>query len=543
MPEPPRTYYTPPDQIRQLLEEITQPSVKLPAVYAIIGEPLSGKTEAVRYLQHELDSRRSPAVIDILTYSLTEYSFKEIHKELRSHRLLVKEREKQSVLEDLKKHLHLLEYQQSMYADPRSVPLQLLHDIQRTQELLDSLNPDIALHSTQLYIFIDDIDVIPSGDFKFALDLFERMSSSGGQIALVCTSRKSLDKLGITPEKLRFVSKNLQRLSKVDLWKQSLDHMRSLCTPHERNQVEQLLALFAVLPSAVEFDVLCALSAIEPDDLRALLNKLSRWFPEDEDEYTLTHPSFCQYLLSRPAFASRIHRHRRRVEAYYRMPFLNQHHVDSVPSCILRNLPEMFLATEQGLSLLTQRDWRWQEALGKRYHANAARQAFLRALNQIQSHTNETIHRVMQYSTLLLINITVYNSETPSLIESETKSQPDTQASDPWGQWIQAIRNLSASDSNAIISEYDELLQTISTEWRTTEPRQATHEYIRLLQELSWLPLTNYLDTLSILAPALRENFEQTVVTGLFKAIELFAQNYPDTITEDRINLLRVTLL
>lgn len=147
----------------------------------------------------------------------------------------------------------------------------------------------------------------------------------------------------------------------------------------------------------------------------------------------------------------------------------------------------------------------------------------------------------MQYSTLLLINITVYNSETPSLTESETKSQPDTQASNIWEQWLQAIRNLSASD--AITKEYDNLLQTISASWRTSEPLQATREYVRLLQELTWLPLTNYLDMLSILAPALQKNFEPTVVVGLLKAIELFAQNYPDKITKDRLDLLRETLL
>lgn len=355
MPESPRPYYTPPDPVRQLLEQIMDPEAQLPVVLGLIGEPLSGKTEAVRYLQRELESRLKRAENNIQTYFLVDfeyqYSFERIHKELRSHRLLVKEQEKQSVLNDLKKDVQLLEVTQSMYADPKLVPLQLLRNIRRTYELLDDLESNSAPNSTRLYILIDDIDVIPFGERKFILDLFQRMHDLKSQVVFLYTSRVPCEKLHIAIS-VNHSYKELEPFRELphDLWKQSLDHMRSLCTPHERNQVEQLLALFAVLPSAVEFDVLCALSAIEPDDLRALLNKLSRWFPEDEDEYTLTHPSFCQYLLSHPAFASRIHRHRRRVEAYYRMPFLNQHHVDSVPSCILRHLPEMFLATEQGLS-------------------------------------------------------------------------------------------------------------------------------------------------------------------------------------------------
>lgn len=346
MPESPRPYYTPPDPVHQLLAEITKPEAQLPAVYGLIGEPLSGKTEAVRYLQHELESRFPNAIIQ--TYDSTQY------------------------------------------ADTAAQVDQLVGDA-----------PSSDSRKSFTMILIDNFDLLPLNQQAMLKETLERLRQIKKQTAVIftaCTKSAYLDSC---------VTKTYElEAPDPSFWMHTIQHMRSLCTAVERNRLELILDLFAALPSAVEFEVLCELSRIHPDALRALLDKLQRWFPEYDGEYTISHPSLCNYFATQPAYAARLYRSQQRVLAYYRRPFYQRHPFAGVPSCVLRHLPEMLVDSEHFVALLYSREWDWKTALSQRYEKSelVIRHALLRALHHLQrNHSGWARDRVFVHSTLALL--------------------------------------------------------------------------------------------------------------------------------------------
>jgi len=355
MPEPSRPYYTPPDPVRQLLAEITKPEAQLPAVYGLIGEPLSGKTEAVRYLQHELESRFPNAIIQ--TYDSTQYA-------------------------DIAAQVD----QQIRNESPRDKPILFT------------------------CILIDNFDLLPLNQqamLKDTLDGSLKLTRKRWIVIFTaCMKPAFFDFIALTKPKSLIMKTYKLEAPDPSFWMHTIQHMRSLCIAVERNRLELILDLFAALPSAVEFEVLCELSRINPDELRALLDKLQRWFPERDAEYTISHPSLCDYFATQPAYAARLYRSQQRVLAYYRQPFYKRHTLAGVPSCVLRHLPEMLVDSEHFVALLYSREWDWKTTFFKRYENPelVIRHALLRALHHLQrNHSIWSRDQVFVNSTLALL--------------------------------------------------------------------------------------------------------------------------------------------